>query len=106
MKSRTNFNVLSNELLLLLWTLHNFPSNRFSLMASARSWGLMDWGVELEVIPFAKVYSLENPERKANSIPDVLPAPSMMVLGLWVSYLISMTLGCLSCLGVGVEMST
>lgn len=52
----------------------------------------MDWGVELEVIPFAKVYSLENPERKANSIPDVLPAPSMVVLGLWVSYLISTTL--------------
>lgn len=93
--------------LLLLRTLHNFPWNRFSLMASdARSWGLMDWGVELEVIPFAKVYSLGNPEGKANSFPDVLPAPSMMVLGLWVSYLISMTLGCLSCLGVGVEMAT
>lgn len=89
-KSRTNFNVLSNKLLLLLQTLHSFPCNRFSLMASdARSWGVMDWGIELEIIPFPKVYSLGNPERKANSIPDVLPAPSMMVLGLWVSYLIT-----------------
>ena len=106
-KSRTNFNVLSNELLLLLQTLHSFPCNIFSLMASdARSWGLINWGVNLEIIPFAKVYSLGNSERKANSIPDVLPAPSMMVLGLWVSYFISMTLHCLSCLGVGVEIST
>lgn len=60
---------------------------RFSLMVDARSWGLMHWGVELEITPFSKCVFSGYPGIEANSL-DVLPAPSMM---LWFSYFISMT---------------